>query len=538
MNIGSALHPTPLRDGRLMFSTLESQGLRDGRMWGIWSIWPDGRHWEPVVSAFRDGQAFHFMTQLSNDDLVVVDYYNLNNNGFGAFYRLPRGAAGRHAGLLLGVPAGQSAHRSKRSAAASPTRSPCRSRPMACTRSRRSRTATTRPRRSAPAARGSASSPTPAAAPNNDLLVVWSPGPCNDLNRPTTLPYYDSGLYLIRGGNPVNAPSELVLMKNNPNYNEAWPRAVVPYARRARRRRAGACCRGCRTTARSTPLLPAGTPYGLVGTSSLYKRESFPGLVTSWSDTFDGLDAFNTLENGQSSNWFTQGADAGRYANSDIWAMRIVGMEPNTHRSYGPNGGPSGGQRFFSHAMEKLRILGEIPLRKSDVRRRPMLDPEGNPDTSFLVKLPADSPFTFQTLDRNGMVLNVAQTWHQVRPGEVRTDCGGCHAHSQQPLDFAATAAARPGYDRARPQCGDAAADARCAGPTGAARRSRRRWSRSSSCATSARCCSAAASPAIASANPPGNLRLDDTAILTDGLPGRLRASGRRRRASAGAIRR
>ena len=24
------------------------------RMWGIWSIWPDGRHWEPVVSAFRE----------------------------------------------------------------------------------------------------------------------------------------------------------------------------------------------------------------------------------------------------------------------------------------------------------------------------------------------------------------------------------------------------------------------------------------------------------------------------------------------------
>lgn len=34
MNIGSALHPTPLRDGRLLFSSLESQGLRDGRMWG------------------------------------------------------------------------------------------------------------------------------------------------------------------------------------------------------------------------------------------------------------------------------------------------------------------------------------------------------------------------------------------------------------------------------------------------------------------------------------------------------------------------
>jgi hypothetical protein len=44
------------------------------------------------------------------------------------------------------------------------------------------------------------------------------------------------------------------------------------------------------------------------------------------------------------------------------------------------------------------------------------------------------------------MVLNMAQTWHQVRPGEVRTDCGGCHAHSQKPTDFKLTAAARPDY--------------------------------------------------------------------------------------------
>jgi hypothetical protein len=63
-----------------------------------------------------------------------------------------------------------------------------------------------------------------------------------------------------------------------------------------------------------------------------------------------------------------------------------------------------------------------------------------------LAKIPADVAWTFQTLDNNGMVLNMAQTWHQVRPGEVRRDCGGCHAHSQQPTDFERTAAARPDY--------------------------------------------------------------------------------------------
>ncbi len=43
LNLGSALHPTILKDGRVMFSSYEAQGLRDQRIWGLWSIWPDGR---------------------------------------------------------------------------------------------------------------------------------------------------------------------------------------------------------------------------------------------------------------------------------------------------------------------------------------------------------------------------------------------------------------------------------------------------------------------------------------------------------------
>src|SRR5206468_2348130 len=49
-------------------------------------------------------------------------------------------------------------------------------------------------------------------------------------------------------------------------------------------------------------------------------------------------------------------------------------------------------------------------------------------------------------LDKHGMVLNMAQTWHQLRPGEGRYDCGGSHAHSKRPTPFGDTAANRPGY--------------------------------------------------------------------------------------------
>jgi hypothetical protein len=155
-----------------------------------------------------------------------------------------------------------------------------------------------------------------------------------------------------------------------------------------------------------------------------------------------------------------QGADAGLYRNDDIHAIRILLLEPTTEI-----GGP---RAHYNHGHERIRILGEFPVRKFKDEGRRMkdekgtkkfhpssfilhpsgqpLDPDGNPDTSFLAKVPADTAFTFQTLDKNGIVLNMAQTWHQLRPGEVRTDCGGCHAHSQKPTLFKDTAAAKPGY--------------------------------------------------------------------------------------------
>jgi hypothetical protein len=439
MTIGSALHPAPLADGRIMFTSYESQGLRDQRNWGLWAIWPDGRQWEPLVSSFKDAASFHFSTQLGNGDLVVEDYYNLNNFGFGALYRLP-----------LNPPLGQ-----PRFFSADLNDNPPITQTIGAGFVYPFRMSFT-PRglhSITPFTHGSDEAAPlgddgvtrvgkftqPSGAPNNDLLAVWTPGPASVLDRPTDLPAVDAGLYLMPGGGPIYGVDELVLLKNDPNYNEVWPRAVVPYQ----------AIHGVSQPALLPWLpndgslhpadLPAGTPYGLIGTSSFYKRESFPGYGNS---DFDGLDPFNTSENDASSNWFWQGADDGLYADSEIWAVRLVALEANTHRSYGPNEG----QQFFNNVNEKMRILGEIPLRKFDGGNQPILDPEGNPDTSFLAKIPADTPFTFQTLDPNGLVLNMAQTWHQVRPGEARYDCGGCHAHSQQPLPFDQTAAAQPSY--------------------------------------------------------------------------------------------
>lgn len=454
LNLAGALHPVALKDGRIMFSSLESQGIRSDINWAIWTIRPDGTHWDPLVSAFDDtGNGFHFQTQLTDESVVVTEYYNQNNSGFGSLIKLP-------VGQPEGYPAFGPANRRD------PSNKPWRF----------GRYYNGRPRYysmpflplgsvsltpfshgvEGPADRsvlGDNKSPAvgkfshPSSAPDNHLLTTYSPGPVN--HQYTFLPQIDSGIYLIKNGNPISEPSQMRLIKNDPKYNECWPRAVVPYRRIFGVNEPKLLPRLSNDGSLSRHL-PAGCPFGLVGTSSFYKRESYPngsvsvGGVTAQyaggNDPWKGLDAFNSHGNGMPINWHSQGADAGLYSNDEIHAVRILAMDPTTDRH-----GANAGRLFANHANERLRILGEIPLRKFEAEKEP-LDPDGNPDTSFLARIPADTAFTFQTLDRRGLVLNMSQTWHQLRPGEVRNDCGGCHAHSQKPTNFQLTRASRTDY--------------------------------------------------------------------------------------------
>ncbi len=468
LNIGMALHPVVLTDGRVMFSSLESQGLRTSIEWGLWVMRPDGSNWNPMLSAFRLGggapNAFHFQTQLSDGSIVAEEYYNQNNSGFGTYYKFPLRPDGAPGGYGMGPAYPADPRNPKLRVGREDNGRPRYTRIAFSPPGIESLTPFTHPH-DGPADRsvrgdknsaGVGKFSLPSGAPDNHLLTVYSPGPSN--HQYTYNPQIDGGIYLIKSGKPVDEPAQMRLIKNDPNYNEQWPRAVVPYQR----------IYGIPEPKRIEPVandgrlsaeLPEGTPFGLVGTSSLYKRESFPrGSVPKGSVTatwlggkddrnprggFRGLETFNSPDE-STGNWMNQGADAGLYDNSEIHAVRILAMEPTTDR----NRGPKGGKQFYNHANERLRILGEIPVRKFSGRSGTAepTDPDGNPDTSFLAKIPADTAFTFQTLDKHGMVLNMAQTWHQVRPGEVRNNCGGCHAHSQEPTPFEKTATAADGY--------------------------------------------------------------------------------------------
>jgi hypothetical protein len=450
LNINGALNPTILKDGRVMFSSFESQGLHDVRVWGIWTIHPDGTKWQPLASAFAvaGNSARHFLTQLSDGHVVFEEYYFEANLGFGTFFKVAPGP-------LDGEPFfGSASKNDPRNYDLKPFGRVSFSpqglellTPFAHFFN-------------APAYRSDAKDPKspyngklthPSGAPDNDLLAVWSPGPVyglSDGNHSLTGPAIDSGLYLIKHGEKVEEPAQLLLIKNDPKFNEQWPRALVPYAR-VHGVAEPAYLPAVSNDGTASPDLPEGTPFGVLGSSSLYKRESYPlgvvpeGAVTAkyagGDDPYAGLGGLSWFTS--FGNWFSQGADAGQYDNSDIHAIRILIDEPTTD----PRHAGRTIRRWWNASNERLRILGEFPVRKFSGGIQPT-DPDGNPDTSFQVKLPADVAWTIQTLDKHGMVLNSAQTWHQLRPGEVRNDCGGCHAHSQRPTPFADTAAARPEY--------------------------------------------------------------------------------------------
>lgn len=439
MSLSGALHPTLLRDGRILFSSHESQGARDRRQWSLMAIKPDGRDWTPVVSAFRRAQAFHFPTQLADGNVVFVDYYNLHNLGFGALRRLPEPGFDTmgpfHSAIKDENPRLYFTDSDGISTNFRMPFTPVGMFSLTPFTHAKDQAAPLLPDGETRA--GKLTQPT--AAPENDILVVWSGGPVNTLQRPVNLPTVDSGIYLIPGAATMNSHEDLIEILNDPDYNEAWPRPVVAWS--DIHPAPPAELPWLPNDGSEHELLPKGTPFGLIGSSSVIRRETAPGF-TEDTPEWNGLDPFSSAS-GASSNWSWQGAEAGLYEDEDVYAIRLLMLEPTTHRSYGPNAG----RHFDNHAGERMRILGEVPvLKPAPGGGYEELTP-GTPDSSFLARIPADTPFTFQTIDRRGMVLNMSQTWHQVRPGELRNNCGGCHAHSQVPIEFDATIASTPDYN-------------------------------------------------------------------------------------------
>ena len=299
-----------------MFSSLETQGLRGNEQWGIWAIHPDGTNWSPLTSALGSppGQAVHFQAQLSDQSIVVESYYQTGStDGFGGFWKFPMRLPEDQPRFLPAAKrfapsgAGQLDAVRRRIGRATQRHPPPCDRPRTVLRTSHA------PVRSA-------------GRPPIARLV-----PPADVQDQST-PLYDAGIYLLKSGQPIDHPSHMLLVKNDPDYQELWPRALVPYKRTYGVDQPKRLVH--RNDGRKSKHLPAGTPFGLVGTSSLYKRESYPGgVVPPGSVTAQSPRPNDRKQMWRElaptlGNWSQQGADAGLYENSDIWGIRIVILEP------------------------------------------------------------------------------------------------------------------------------------------------------------------------------------------------------------------
>ena len=440
LNVARAIHPFQLADGRLIFTSWENQGLRDDRQFNLWFIGPDGTQWASASGFGENAIGHHFATQMGNGDIAVVRYYNFNNNGFGDLARFPLDPVGPDFRPITDPGSYMPFQRpgqadltewcSNRWDLADDFPAPCTpggfmygQSGIICANGNGNRV-------------GKVTHP--AATPGGGIVLVYAKGPANHngiyVNGGSALPFYDGGIYLMgaaAASTGTTDPAALTRILNDPSVSEQWPRPVAPYGALFPGRAQPAVWPDGVNAGDPGHGLAPDTPFGLIGSSSLVWRDTAPrpGPYGGDPDPFNG--SHEALY-----AWVHQGPDAGIYADDDIWAVRLLALFPATDRRY-PNDGP----RFSSHASERMRILGEIPVRHEGV-----IDGNGDTDTSFLARIPADVPFTFQTLDRNGMVVNMAQTWHQVRPGEARYDCGGCHAHTKAPLAFETTVAGNDGY--------------------------------------------------------------------------------------------
>ena len=117
--------------------------------------------------------------------------------------------------------------------------------------------------------------------------------------------------------------------------------------------------------------------------------------------------------------------DAASIKQGDVTRVRFVEGVPISHSERkklpligngiglsGPGSTPIGATPFSGM---RTRILGEAPVE---------------PDGSFHVELPADTPFYIQVLDKNSMALQTMQGWMWVRRGS-RRGCIGCHENKE-----------------------------------------------------------------------------------------------------------
>lgn len=455
-----AQHPIQLKDGRILFSSWQDVATRfHYAMTPLFTVNPDGSNLKQFTEPHdHHKNVEHFVTQLPDEQIVTGSYYPSFDFGFGILLRYPVNPEG------IDFNTGNASFETARLDDEGQIITWRDYREFS-----RKGTENITPHthgKDTPAteidgvAQGKYSMP--AITKNAGLLVSFSEGYVNHFNAACNKAVFKcedlrAGIYLIADAenNQITNKDQLIKIKDDPLYNEIWPKPVLSYE---------ALYGVQKPTVLPSTLghqkIKTAQAVGIVGTASMYNRQSSSTNNDTDEDKLANDDQGSVFQSSSSreihkGDWTIQGTDVGVYQNSDIYGVRIISTpsKPFTKviNRYSAESARWGNiqpylidnrlsrvvARYGSYHGERWEILGEFPLTNKEAT-----DLQGNPDTSWVAKVPADTPFLIQTIDKKGMTLNSELAWRGLKAGEVRTDCGGCHAHSIEPLDFSTTEAA------------------------------------------------------------------------------------------------
>ena len=464
------LHPAILKDGRIGYTSFDAMLQKESNnQYSLFTINPDGSF--PFILAGKHDAthvSYHFMTQLSDGDVVVTLYYNHNNGGMGTLLRFPidpPGADFEHGQPDDGVwRMGNDLKRFHRvgefnltpqASSGDSEEAPYANAADFWIHPSRAAAGRTLMVNGVPKTvdtnnitmRGRFTHPS--GAPNNDLLVTYTIGGSSTMGGYESYSLddmllragKDAGIWLL----PLEVSSNRQIghiaddgriVVDFPEYQEIMARPVVTYARTYTSAKPGVDDAGQpsqymavhENLGTDDVRLQAGGPYGLSGASSMYDRETRAANGTPWNMRDGG----GQMSGRTYTNLGSSGAELAIFNNEEVYGVRVLMPMPGF-----PNGYGSSKESWAGHQKHHTRILGEFPVRKPDGTP---LDVQGNPDTSFIVKIPADTPFLFQTLDKRGMALDIETSSRTVARGEQQL-CIGCHVHTREGMDPFASAA-------------------------------------------------------------------------------------------------
>jgi hypothetical protein len=412
----SALSPSRLRNG-IAFSYQAT--TEDARHWQVQGISSSGQ-WYPLFGYGNSPEAVHLSTfcvkekgQNPGDYLIANNYYNLNNNGFGALHSLKLSMAGMNAydrtkaGVI--VP--------RQSGAKLLTKGVTNGDLPSKTHNGVSLGKFTTPR----------------CGKADELFFAHTTTNANsrgiDSNKNRGI--YKSYIGFRNNLEPFDATAEInidagegiakIISDDTGTVNLLWPLPILTWQQRS-----GDIEQTYSAPAvASNTTIQAGNPYAQVGTSALWNTDRRPfdcWLGNSGQVPYSPNQA-NRDKNAEEQKLVSQSAGLNRVQNQAdfceyLLPENVLGIAINL-TSNKLRGSNRNYQSIGQSVRETSRLLGVYSVKEQQ-------------DQSFKAIIPANVPFDFHLLDRmTGLKLTDTRSWHSLKPEESRTDCGGCHQHEK-----------------------------------------------------------------------------------------------------------